>query len=87
MSIVHTHGDREVDGKELEDAQKELRAQSQALAKVFQLGADPGLRNQARCYDNISSWACDFLVMRCLPKTHRPTGPGGIPKSRPIVVA
>ena len=25
--------------------------------------------------------------MRCLPKTHKPTGPEGIPKSRPVVGA
>ena len=79
ISIVHTQGDREVDWKELEGAQKELRAHSRALAQVFQLGADPRERNQARCYNNMSSWACDPPVMRCLPKTHKPIGRGGVP--------
>ena len=51
------------------------------------MGEWPGDRKKARCYDNVSSWACDPPVMRCLPKTHKPLGPNGIPKSRPVVGA
>ena len=35
----------------------------------------------------MSSWAYDPPVMRCMAKTYKPLGPGGIPKSRPIVGA
>ena len=38
-------------------------------------------------FDNLLSWACDAPVMRCTAKTHKPLGPNGVPKSRPIVGA
>ena len=82
MSVVHTEGDKEINWPELEDSQRELRAHSRALANIFNLGEGLGTRNQARCYDNVSSWACDPPIMRCLPKTHKPPGPSGLPKSR-----
>ena len=84
MSIVYAKGDKEIEWAKLEEFQRELRAHSRALANIFNLGEGLGDRNQTRCYDNISSWACDLPIMRCLPK---PTGPEGIPKSRPVVGA
>ena len=38
MSSVHTTQDQEVDWKKLQDTQREIRAHSRALAKIFQLG-------------------------------------------------
>ena len=61
-----------------------MRAHSRALARIFKLGKAGGKRNAARCYDNISSWACDAPILRCAAKTHKAVGPGGIPKARPI---
>ena len=34
-----------------------------------------------------SSWACDPLILRYVPKTQKPLGPNGVPKSRPVVGA
>ena len=85
MSLVHTKEDKEIEWTELEESQRELRAHSRALANIFNLGEGLGDRNQTRCYDNIFSWACDLPIMRCLPKTHKPLGPSGPPKSRPVV--
>ena len=73
--------------KELEDCQKEVRSHARALARMVRLGEAQGRKNKARCYDNLSSWACDPPVMRCTAKTHKPVGPKGVPKSRPIVGA
>ena len=87
MSVVHTLGDRKVEWRELEDSQREIRAHSRALSRMVNLGEAGGVRNKARCFDNVSSWACDAPVMRCTAKTHKPLGPNGVPKSRPIVGA
>ena len=54
---------------------------------MVRLGEAAGKRNKGRCYNNISSWACDPPFMRCTAKTHKPVGPEGVPKSRPIVGA
>ena len=66
---------------------REVRAHSRALSRMVKLGEAGGARNKGRCYDNMSSWACDPPVLRCTAKTHKPVGSGGIPKSRPIVGA
>merc|ERR1711867_414439 len=87
MSIVHTQQDLEVDWRYLDQTQRDLRAHSRALARVFRLGEGLGNRNRARCYDNVSSWASDPPIMRCLAKTHKPVGTDGVPKSRPVVGA
>ena len=55
MSKVHTEGDREITWRELGEVQREVRAHSRALARIFKLGKAGGKRNAARCYDNISS--------------------------------
>ena len=87
MSIVHTAQDTEVDWRTLEQTQRDLRAHSRALPRIFRLGEGPSNRNRARCFDNISSWACNPPVMRCMAKTHKPVGANGVPKSRPVVGA
>ena len=86
MSVVHTLGDQEITWKDLEDIQKEVRGHSRALAKIVRLGDNGSNLNQARCYDNMSSWACDVPVLRCVAKTHK-AAQNGVPKSRPIVGA
>lgn len=63
MSVVHTEGDREVGWRELEESQREIRAHARALARIVNLGAEGGNRNQARCFDNVSSHACDPPVL------------------------
>ena len=87
MSVVHTKEDQKISWRELQDTQREIRANSRALAKIFQLGHGPSDRNKTRCYDNISSWAGNPPIMRCQAKTHKPVGPTGIPMARPIVGA
>ena len=87
MSVVHTEGDEEVGWRELEESQREVRAHARALSRIVNLGAGGGNRNRARCFDNISSHACDPPVLRWVAKTHKPTGDNGVPKSRPIVGA
>ena len=87
MSIVHTSQDQEVTWNHLQDTQRELRAHSRALARIFQLGQAHSERNGVRCFDNISSWAADPPIMRCQAKTHKPPTSDGTPKSRPIVGA
>ena len=37
MSVVHTRQDKEVDWRHLEQAQRDLRVHSRALARVFRL--------------------------------------------------
>ena len=54
---------------------------------MVNLGAGGGNRNKARCFDNISSFACDPPVLRCVAKIHKLIGGNGVPKSRPIVGA
>ena len=83
MSVTHTEGDRKVSWKELQETQRILRGHSRALARIVNLGKEPGNRNKGRCYDNVSSWASDPPILRCVAKTHKPVGEGGIPKSRP----
>ena len=87
MPVEHTSEDVEVDWKTLEETQRDLRAHSRALARIFSLGEGPSNRNRARCFDNVTSHACDPPVMRCAAKTHKPVGTNGVPKSRPIVGA
>ena len=87
MSVIHTAEDEQVEWRDLEDCQKEVRSHARALARMVRLGETAGKKNKGRCYDNLSSWACDPPVMRCTAKTHKPVGPGGVPKSRPIVGA
>ena len=87
MSKVHTAQDEEVDWRTLEETQRDLRAHSRALARVFSLSEGPSNRNRARCFDNITSLACDPPIMRCMAKTHKPIGENGVPKSRPVVGA
>ena len=84
MSVVHTEGDKKIDWRELSEAQRELRAHSRALARIFNIGRGQGRKNAARCYDNLSSWANDAPILRCVAKTHKPVGDDGVPKSRPI---
>ena len=57
------------------------------VTRVFRLGEGPGKRDRAYCYDNISSWAYDPPIMRCLANTHKPVGSDGIPKSQSMVGA
>ena len=87
MSIVHTKQDKEIDWRILEQTQRDLRAHARAVSRIFKLGEGPGSRNKARCFDNISSWACDPPVLRCMAKTHKPLEADGVPKSRPVVGA
>ena len=87
ISVVHTEEDKEIEWTELEESQRAIRAHSRALAKIFNQGEGLGDRNQARCYDNVSSWVCDPPTMRCLPKTYKLLGLNGVPKSRPVVGA
>ena len=70
MSIVHTQQDTEVDWQKLEETQKDLRAHSRALARIFQVGGGPSNRNKGRCFDNLSSWACDPPIMHCMASCH-----------------
>ena len=59
----------------------------QSLARMVNLGREGGNRNKERFFDNISSFACDPPVLRCVAKTHKPVGDNGVPESRPIVGA
>ena len=85
MCIVHTEADKKVEWRELEECQKEVRSHARALARMVKLGESAGGRNRGRCFDNISSWACDPPVLRYLAKIHKPLELEIIPKSRPIV--
>ena len=71
MVQSHTAKDEIVPWRRLDLAQKLVRSQARSLAKIFQLGASKGERNQARCHDNSSSWACDPPVLRATAKTHK----------------
>ena len=51
--------DVKVEWKELEDSQREIWAHARALARITRLGEAGGSRNNARCFDSLSSWACD----------------------------
>ena len=72
MAVVHTAQDVEVGWKDLDQAQKDLRAHSRALAWIFKIGEAHSDRNKARRFDNVSSWAGDPPIMRCMAKTHKP---------------
>ena len=87
MVQSHTAKDEIVPWRRLDLAQKLVRSQARSLAKIFQLGASKGERNQARCHDNTSSWACDPPVLRATAKTHKSVDEEGLPKSRLIVGA
>ena len=87
MCTVHLKDDTKVGWRELEESQKEIRAHARAISRMTRLGEAGGNRNKARCFDNLSSWACDPPVLRCVAKTHKDPGPDGTPKSRPIVGA
>ena len=82
-----TEKDEKVSWRRLGLAQKLVGSQARSLAKIFQLGASNGERNQARCHDNALSWACDPPVLRATAKTHKAVDKEGLPKSRPIVGA
>ena len=71
MSVVHKEGDQEITWRELGETQREIRAHSRALAQILRVGKERGKRNSARFYDNISSWACDAPILRCVAKTHK----------------
>ena len=87
MVRSHTAKDQEVSWTQLEEAQKEIRSNARSLAKIFNIGANQGDRNQSRCHDNVSSWACDPPILRATAKTHKEPDDQGVPKSRPIVGA
>ena len=87
MLIIHRKGDKKVTWRDSQNTQRELRAYSRALARKLNLGKAEGGRNRARCYDNMSSWACDSPILRCVAKTHKPAGENGVPQSSPIVGA
>ena len=87
MAQEHVGKDEIVDWDYLKSAQNEVRAHGRSLIRIFNVGKAGGPRNAARCHDNVSSWAQDPPVLRCVAKTHKPVGPDGIPKSRPIVAA
>ena len=57
----------------------------QSLARMVNLGREGGNRSKERFFDNISSFACDPPILRCVANTHKPVGDNGVPKSRPIV--
>ena len=71
----------------LKEAQANVRAHGRSLARIFNVGKAQGPRNAARCHDNVSSWAMDPPVLRCVAKTHKAANKDGTPKSRPIVAA
>ena len=81
MSVTHTEGDLKVGGKEFQETQREDRGHSRVMARIVSLGKGGGNANQGRCYDNISSWACDPPVLRCVAKAHKEVGPKGFSKS------
>ena len=87
MVRSHTSKDKMVSWDNLEEAQKQIRSNARALNKIFKIGINNGDRNQARCHDNASSWACDPPILRATAKTHKKTDDEGVPKSRPIVGA
>ena len=87
MTATHTSKDEEVTWSRLEEAQKLVRSHTRSLARIFKLGSSKGERNEARCFENASSWACDPPILRCVAKTHKAVGQGGILKLRTIVGA
>ena len=70
---AHTGKDREVQWKDLEEAQKTIRSHSRSLSKICGLGKNEGERNMDRCHQNLSSWACDPPILRAVAKTHKAT--------------
>ena len=87
MAQEHIGKDAEVDWNYLKAAQAEVRAHGRSIARIFNVRKAGGPRNAARCHDNVSSWAQDPPVLRCVAKTHKSADSNGISKSRPIVAA
>ena len=77
---THTDKDREVTWKDLEEAQKLIRSHSRSLGKICGLGTNEGDRNTDIYHQNLSSWACNPLILRAVAKTHKATDPEGTPK-------
>ena len=59
MTATHTSKDEEVTWSRLEEAQKLVRSHTRSLARIFKLGSSKGETNEARCFENSLSWACD----------------------------
>ena len=83
----HTSLDRRISHLETEQNQARMNTLCRSLANIFGLGKNGGEKNAARCWGNLLTEASNAPTLYPCPKTHKPVGDDGNPKSRTIVQA
>ena len=84
---LHTSQDIRVTQQDLMNTHRRMNALTRGLNKVTILGSNGGDSNLIRCWNNGITDACVAPLLYPSPKTHKPVGPQGDPKSRPVVQA
>ena len=87
MADEHLAKDTVTSPDQVRESQRILSSTARGLVNVFGVGLNQSHANYVRCMDNAGSQAEDVPTMKLLPKIHKPLGPGGCPKSRPVVTA
>ena len=57
------------------------------MTNTFCVGKDGPEEAAKRTFSNFHAESCNIPVFRFIPKLHKPVGPDGLPKTRPIIEA